>query len=139
MYNNIYTISERKNLISETLKLLRKTKHLTQKEVAEKLGINTEAYATYERGRNEPPAEILVRLSFLYDLPVDVIIQKDNFGKDDNAVIEQLKNFDSIADEFKSKILSGDPETRDAITYFADMLSKFSDTIKPFTKENSKK
>jgi len=74
MYENIYTVSERKKLISQTLKYLRNLKHYTQKEVAEKLGINTEAYATYERGRNEPPAEMLVRLSFLYYVPIDVIV-----------------------------------------------------------------
>lgn len=139
MYDNIYTVAERKKLISETLKLLRKTKRLTQKEVAEKLGINTEAYATYERGRNEPPAEMLVRLSFLYDIPIDIIVQKENFTKDSSAVKKQYDDLEAIADEFKNKVLSGDAETREVLSNLADALSEFSNRIKclPINDSNS--
>ena len=139
MYENIYTIAERKALIADTLKFLRKSKRYTQKEVAEKLGINTEAYATYERGRNEPPAEMLVRLSFLYDVPIDVIVQKDNFTKDSLAVRKQLEGFEEIADEIKSRVLSGDPETREVLSNLADMLGEFSERIKQLQPKDTNK
>ncbi len=35
----------------------------SQKEVAEAIGVSTQSYATYERGRNEAPAEVLIRLA----------------------------------------------------------------------------
>ena len=48
-YDNIYTIAERKELISEMLKFHRLTNKYTQSYVAEQLGINAQTYATYER------------------------------------------------------------------------------------------
>lgn len=122
IYENIYTTEERKELIADSLSSLRKAKRLTQKYVAEKIGIQTQTYATYERGRNEPSAEILVRLSFLYDVPIDVLVQKDNLTKDKSTLMKQLDNFDAIIDEFRDKILSGDAETREQIKHLADSV-----------------
>lgn len=128
-YNNLFTQAERKNLIAETLKILRKGKRLTQQDVAEKLDIQTQTYATYERGRNEPPAEILVRLSYLYDVPVDIIIQRDNFGKDKESIKNEIKAFDDALEEMRSKVLSGDPQMREQLSQLTDALGKFTEAI----------
>lgn len=128
-YNNLFTQAERKNLIAETLKILRKGKRLTQQDVAEKLDIQTQTYATYERGRNEPPAEILVRLSYIYDVPVDIIVQRDNVFKNKESIKNEIKAFDDVLEEMRSKVLSGDPQMREQLSQLTDALSKFTDTL----------
>lgn len=115
VYENLYTFEERKQLIADSLRIIRQSKRMTQKQVAEHIGINPQTYATYERGRNEPPAEIIIRLSYLYDIPTDIILQKDNVTKEKSAIMKQLDNFDAVIDEMKGKILSGDPETREQL------------------------
>lgn len=128
-YNNLFTQAERKDLIAQTLKILRNGKRLTQQEVAEKLDIQTQTYATYERGRNEPPAEILVRLSYLYDVPVDIIVQRDNMFKDKESIKKEIAMFDDVLEEMRSKVLSGDPQMREQLAQLTDALSKFNNTL----------
>ena len=128
-YNNLFTQAERKDLMAQTLKILRNGKRLTQQEVAEKLDIQTQTYATYERGRNEPPAEILVRLSYLYDVPVDIIVQRDNMFKDKESIKNEIAMFDDVLEEMRSKVLSCDPQMREQLAQLTDALSKFNNTL----------
>ena len=44
-------------------------------------------YSTYENGRTELPIEILVRLSYLYNIPIDAIVQRDRLYR-----TQQYKN-----------------------------------------------
>ena len=135
-YDNIYTVAERKQLIAEMLKTHRQINKYTQKEVAEHIGVNAETYATYERGRNEPPAEILVRLAFLYDVPIDFLVQRDNLYKDEKTALKTINEFENAIDEMRGKILSGDPQTREVLKQFADSLNNMVDVIKDIEIKN---
>lgn len=79
------------------LKYLRKQKRLSQKEVAEILGIGTTAYGAYERGDNEPPLSKVKILCNLYDN----VLYDDLFGKNLNiekrsASAIDLNDFNAI-------------------------------------------
>lgn len=129
-YDNIYSVSERKELIADSLKTYRKIMKLTQSQVAEKIGISQQTYATYERGRNEPPAEILVRISFLYNIPVDVLVQRNNMEKDKKSFERQLNEFDAVIEETKKRILSGDPETRKQLQMLTESIKQITEAIR---------
>lgn len=130
IYDNVYTVNERKELIAYVLKNLRLSKKYTQQYVANEIGINVQTYATYERGRNEPPAEIIVRLSYLYDMPIDFIMQRDNVEKSTIAIKNQLEEFDNVLEDMRTKILSGDPKMREEIKNLADALGGLTDWLK---------
>ena len=88
------TEDERKRMIGQTVTSVRKGKGYSQKEVAALLGISQATYSTYERGRTEPPTEILVRLSYLFDCPVDILVQRDRLARtneDAQKQIDELK------------------------------------------------
>jgi len=129
-YENIYTPSERKELIACVLKNLRLTKKYTQQYVADQIGLTAQTYATYERGRNEPPAEIIVRLSYLYDLPTDILLQKDNVEKSSIALKNQFDEFDKTLEDMRTKVLSGDPQMREEIKNLSDVLSEMNNMLK---------
>lgn len=93
-YECQFTAEERKQLISESLMQLRKKEGYSQKEIAAQIGVSQATYSAYERGRNEPPAEILVRLSYLYQKSVDTIMQRERTAKtrgDAQVQINELK------------------------------------------------
>ena len=93
-YNNLFTVEERKKIIAQSMGELRKSSGLSQKEAAAKIGISQATYSAYERGRNEPPAEILVRLSHLYKCPVDILVQRDRHYRDAKDILKQaIKEF----------------------------------------------
>lgn len=56
--------------ISNLLKQLRLQQHMTQAQVAKRLGISRQAYSYYERSSAVPGIELLTQLSELYHLPL---------------------------------------------------------------------
>lgn len=58
----------------DNLKAARKQLGLTQREVAEKLGVVESCYANWEQGRTEPNIEMLRNLGKLFDVSIDDLI-----------------------------------------------------------------
>lgn len=61
-------------IFCENLKYLRKDLGLTQKQVAEKLGVVESCYANWEQGRTEPSIVMLRRLSEIFKVSIDELI-----------------------------------------------------------------
>lgn len=59
---------------SERLKNLRKKVGLTQVDVAGKLGISQQAYASWERGVKKPTQENLVKIAQILSVSVDYLL-----------------------------------------------------------------
>jgi transcriptional regulator with XRE-family HTH domain len=56
------------------LKELRNEFGKTQREIAEYLNIKQNTYSQYENGQRQLPIDILIKLSFYYDVSVDYIL-----------------------------------------------------------------
>ena len=59
---------------SEHLLQLRKTKGLTQTDLALEIGISWRAYQTYERGQLDPSLLTLIALADFYNLSLDELV-----------------------------------------------------------------
>lgn len=59
---------------SERLKELRKQAHLTQVELAKRLGIGQSSYADWERGKKNPTQENLIKLAQILNVSVDYLV-----------------------------------------------------------------
>ena len=62
---------------SDTIVLLRKEKGLTQKELADKLGVTDKAVSRWETGKNYPDIEVLKKLADVLEVSVDDLLQGD--------------------------------------------------------------
>ena len=105
-YECQFTIEERKKITAHTLQELRKAKGYSQKEVASYIQVKPATFNTYETGRTEPPIEVLVRLSYLYQTPIDYLVQKDRqyrTATDLQAMLDDYKK------ELKKTETSNDP------------------------------
>jgi transcriptional regulator with XRE-family HTH domain len=56
------------------LRELRKEKGLTQKQIADYLGISDKGYGYYELGQREPCISIIIALCDFYDVSADYLI-----------------------------------------------------------------
>lgn len=95
---------------AEMLKLLRTQKGVTQKEVAEYLGISVAAYSLYETGQREPRLEILEELSLYFNVSLSVLVTGGDVLHpaaaqfDDNEYTkEELDEIRQFAEFVKSK------------------------------------
>lgn len=68
---------------SERLKNLRKQAHLTQVDVAEKLGISQPAYASWERGIKKPTQENLIKIAHIFNVSIDYLVGKSDVELED--------------------------------------------------------
>lgn len=91
-YERQFSVEERKLMVAQTIGQLRKAKGLSQKETAALIGVTQATLSAYERGRNEPPVEIIVRLSYLFGCPVDILVQRDRLMRTSVDALEQLED-----------------------------------------------
>lgn len=88
---------------SERLKKLRKDTGLTQVDVANKLGISQQAYASWERGIKKPTQENLVKIAKVLNVSVDYLVGNSEEKSDDLDNIELLfrMNSEGLTDKEK--------------------------------------
>lgn len=60
--------------IHENLRKLRLERNLTQEQAAQRLGVTRQALSGYELGRTRPDIDTLMRLSDIYEVPLDTIL-----------------------------------------------------------------
>lgn len=60
---------------------LREDMDLTQKQVAKILNCSQQVYSNYELGQRDIPTDILIKLSYFYDVSVDYILGITNNPK----------------------------------------------------------
>lgn len=62
---------------TDKLKELRKEKKLTQKEIAEQIGIKQNSYSDWENGKTEPSLEKLIVLADFFEVSLDWLVGRD--------------------------------------------------------------
>ena len=86
------------------LKEIRKSRKMTQQDVAEKLHCDVTTYARYESGDRNPPLEILILLSELFGVSLDYLVGIRDFNegtltKKEKELLSASKNADERATE----------------------------------------
>lgn len=76
----------------ERLIRLRKERHLTQKQVAEGVGLTTIAIQNYESGRRKPAYDILIALADYFNVSLDYLV-----GRSDIPYILKKSNVEILA------------------------------------------
>ena len=59
----------------ENLLFYRKQVHMTQKELALKLGVSLNNVGHWEKGRTEPNIETLIKISEIFDISLDELLK----------------------------------------------------------------
>ena len=83
-------------IFSERLKTLRKEKKLTQKELAEQIGISQKSYSHWETGKNEPSLENLIKLADLLEVSIDWLFGREQMKVKKRSPAQLLDNEKNI-------------------------------------------
>lgn len=78
-------------MLNTRLKNRREELNLSQKYIADKLGITRQGYGHYETGRNEPDSKTLIKLTEILDCTADYL-----YGNTDTPKTSE-EDFDSLA------------------------------------------
>ena len=72
MKEKIYKFNQN---FAKNLKLERKARHLTQRQIAEMIGIKTQSYQAYENNVAMPNVENLLKIALIFDLSIDELFE----------------------------------------------------------------
>lgn len=87
------------------LKELRLAKRISQKEIAEYLGITVAAYSLYERGNREPNISILRKIAEYYNISMDELLGANNELHDIRNTDE--KDIAKDIENIRQKLMNG--------------------------------
>lgn len=81
-------------MLKENIKSLRKSKGLSQEELAIKLNVVRQTISKWEQGLSVPDAEMLISISELFETPVNTLLGENISEKEVNdlkAISEKLE------------------------------------------------
>ena len=79
------------------LRYLRKTKEMTQTELADALGLAYSTISMYERGEREPSFEVMESIADYFNVTMDFLVGKDVFGNAAN-ITDDVVRFPVLGD-----------------------------------------
>ena len=84
------------SVVSNNIKYLRKQMHLTQEQLAGKIGIKRSLLGAYEEGRADPRLNNLQKMADIFGVTVDMLIGRDITKMSDEELKgQQVKKKDS--------------------------------------------
>lgn len=95
----------------DNLKQARKRTGLTQKEVADKLGVQYTTYRNYEQGQREPNNKTILALSNLFNVSTDYLLG-NLLGKEDPEDPLEALNLSPVGKAIVQLYISLPPEER---------------------------
>lgn len=66
-------------IFQQRLREMRVMCHLTQRDIADRLGISQPSYIRYENGTSEPTLENLVKIAEIFDVSTDYLLGKSEY------------------------------------------------------------
>ena len=79
-------------MFGDKLKKLRKSKRLTQGELASFLGISASAVGMYEQNRRSPSISDVTAIADFFSVTTDYLLEEDKKERDVSELIAELKN-----------------------------------------------
>ena len=88
--------------LSNRLKMLRTKQNLSQRQMAEILGLETSSYGKYENSKAQPPADKLQALAEFFDVSVDYLLGRTNVRKlnlpENVQVLQMAEEIDELSE-----------------------------------------
>jgi transcriptional regulator with XRE-family HTH domain len=78
--------------ISSNIRFLRQLKGLSQEQLADELKVTRSRIGGYEEARNEPPIDLLIRLSEYFHIAIDALVRGDLKKTNLNGLMKVGKN-----------------------------------------------
>ena len=98
--------------LATSLRHLRKTRGLTQSEIADKIGVSPSAYAMYERGEREPSIDKLIALADTLHVDLNVLFGRESIAKnvlninnDEIELINSFRKYDKKEQQFILRLI----------------------------------
>ena len=116
--------------IGENIKQFRKNKKITQKELAEKIGVTDSAITKYEKGDREPNIETLNKIATALGVTINDLVKNEEKASNKNSIGIRFLDRSKLPDE-KEQIIKVVEEMYEFINATNDenQLEEFYDLV----------
>jgi len=83
----------------EQLKALRLQKDMSQRDLAQQLGVAHQTYSHYETGKREPSHETILKLAEYFNVPTDFLLARPPFDCFELVEQDRAAFFDNVAED----------------------------------------
>lgn len=109
---------------NERLKTMRKRFKITQKSIADYLGITVRTYQRYEEGKIEPPISTLTDIAKCFNMPVDCLLGNGFYSNWEDIIPHKELILESL-DTFFKKAAPGIAAQIDLTSFTENELARF--------------
>lgn len=88
--------------ISESLKRFRQELKLSQRQLAEKIGVPYQSYQTYEYGSSVPSANVIIKLAQAFDVSADYLLGLSDKPRPQEYDEQEVKEAFALRDALKN-------------------------------------
>ena len=92
----------------EKLKTLRKEKGLKQQDLAEMLNVTDGTVSNWEKGSSQPDNNALTKLSEIFDVSIDYLLDKSEYRNNDEVYVAYAKKNEAPIEEWIRQGIKGD-------------------------------
>ena len=84
--------------IFEALKRFRKEQAVSQRQLAEKIGVPYQSYQTYESGSSVPSSKVIIKIAQAFDVSSDYLLGLRDTPKPNEVDAEEIKEALALRD-----------------------------------------
>lgn len=114
----------------EVLKTYRQYRGLTQKDVADSLGMTHSGYSKYERGERKITIEMWMRLMIILNIPSSALGNDESFLEQDLWISYDNRLYELAQDIIKNKSVMNDSELKNAKELFLNEFNNIQEEKK---------
>lgn len=126
----ISSIREVNNMIGLRIKSLRKKENLTQKQLAEKIGVSQRMIGYYESEERFPPHDVLTKLADCFSVSADYLLGRSVTGepneqvtpKDEKDIAKRMEEIKKDLQGEDGLMFSGEPMSQEAVESLLDAM-----------------
>ena len=126
----ISSIREVNDVIGLRIKSLRKKENLTQKQLAEKIGVSQRMIGYYESEERFPPHDVLTKLADCFSVSTDYLLGRSVTGepneqvtpKDEKDIAKRMEKIKKDLQGEDGLMFSGEPMSQEAVESLLDAM-----------------
>lgn len=128
----------------KTLRILRKNKGLSMKELGEIIGVAESTISQYETGKREPDFETLLKLGEFFNVSVDYLLRGDSFSenkaptlnkKDERDIARRLEETLNLLESSDALMFDGEPLDQESMDLLKTSLQNQYTLAKKIAKQ----
>ncbi|MED3026694.1 helix-turn-helix domain-containing protein, partial [Bacillus wiedmannii] len=117
-------------MIGLRIKSLRKKENLTQKQLAEKIGVSQRMIGYYESEERFPPHDVLTKLADCFSVSADYLLGRDVMDetkkqltpKDEKDIAKRMEEIKKDLQGEDGLMFSGEPMSQEAVASLLDAM-----------------